>query len=64
MLTKRDVVRRLRAAIESADSLNAFARKHGISPAYVSKVARGEQTPGPKIAKELGLRHVEGWVER
>lgn len=64
MLTHNDMVKRLKAAIEDCSSLREFARKHRISPAYVSKAARGEMTFGPKLAKALGVKAVSGWEER
>lgn len=64
MLTQDDMVQRLRKAIGVAGSLRSFARKHRISPAYVSKAARGEMPFGPKIAKALGVKAVQGWVDR
>lgn len=64
MLTHGDMVKRLRDAIEACASLREFARRHRISPAYVSKAARGEMTFGPKLAKALGVKAVTGWEER
>ena len=64
MLTKQDMRRRLRAAIDAVGGVRAFSRRHRISAAYVSKAARGEMTFGPKIANALGVRAVEGCEER
>lgn len=64
MLTKRDMLARLRTAVDAAGGVRPFCRKHRISPAYVSKATRGEMTFGPKIARALNVVAVEGWVER
>jgi DNA-binding transcriptional regulator YdaS (Cro superfamily) len=36
----------------------AWARKHGVSPAYVSDVINGRREPGPAILDALGIERV------
>lgn len=45
----------LRAAVDKAGTQTAFAKKHGISIAYVNDVLQGRRQPGDKILKALGL---------
>lgn len=45
----------LRAAVDKAGTQTAFAKKHGISIAYVNDVLQGRRAPGDKILKALGL---------
>jgi hypothetical protein len=46
----------LAAAIEDAGGVRAFARRHKLSPAYVSDVRLGKRGIGPRIAEALGFR--------
>lgn len=55
LLTESEVRERLRAAMVEAGGLRAFARAHGISPAYLSRCARNEMPIGAKIEAALGL---------
>lgn len=48
----------LRAAVDDAGSIAAWADQNGISRPYVSLVLRGRQEPGPKIAAALGLQQI------
>jgi hypothetical protein len=50
-----DVLRKLKAVIETAGSLRETARCWGISAAYLSDVMTGNRKPGPKILKHMGL---------
>ena len=52
--TDDDIVAALKAAILSAGGTREFARRCGLSPTFVSLVARGMSRPGPTIAKHLG----------
>lgn len=40
----------------------AWAKAHGISPAYVSDVIQGRREPGEKILKALGLKRIVSYV--
>lgn len=40
----------------------AWAKSHGVSPAYVSDVIAGRREPGKKILKALGLEKVVTYV--
>lgn len=55
MLTERDVIDRLRAAVHEAGSQKACAEKFGISQMYLSDVLNGRRSPGEKILDALGL---------
>lgn len=39
----------------SIDGQAAWARAHGISPAYVNDVLHGRRDPGPKILDAIGF---------
>ncbi len=52
-----DVLSLLREQAE-AQSLSAWARKHGISVAYLSDTLGGRRKPGPAILRGLGLQKV------
>lgn len=45
----------LRAAVDKAGTQTAFAKKHGVSIAYVNDVLQGRRAPGAKILAALGL---------
>lgn len=49
------VITRLRRACRTAGGQAHWAKRHGISPAYVSDVLSGRRAPGPKILAPLGL---------
>lgn len=46
---------------EVAGDQRAWARKHGISPQYVSDVLNGRRLPGDKITRALGLEKALLW---
>ena len=50
-----------RAMLKTAvgDNQAAWARTHGLSPAYVSDVLNGRRDPGNKILEPLGLCRVD-----
>ena len=54
-MTIDDVRAMLRKSCDQAGTLRAWAKVHGLSPAYVSDVVRGNRAPGPSILKALGL---------
>jgi transcriptional regulator with XRE-family HTH domain len=44
---------------------SAFARKHGLTRAYVSQVLAGQRPPSPRLCKGLGLREDgQRWVRK
>jgi DNA-binding transcriptional regulator YdaS (Cro superfamily) len=43
---------------QAAPNQAAWARSHGISPAYVSDVINGRREPGPAILDALGIERV------
>lgn len=58
VLTKQELIERLRAVIADVGSQDAFAQQHAISTAYVSDVLRNRREPGKKILDALGLVRV------
>jgi hypothetical protein len=58
MLTREEVLQRLREACEKAGSENAWAKAHGMSQAYVNDAIRGRREPGPAILEAMGLEKV------
>lgn len=58
-LTDAQVRSKLATACGKAGGVNAFARLHGLTGAYVSMARTGKRTIGPKILAALGLvQHV------
>jgi len=54
-----DVIEILRDDITaSIDGQAAWARTHGVSPAYVNDVLNGRRDPGPKILAAIGFEKV------
>lgn len=64
VLTKQELIERLKATIAALGSQDAFAQQHSISTAYVSDVLRGRRDPGKKILDALGLERVVGYQEK
>lgn len=58
VLTKQELIERLRTAIAAVGSQDAFAQQHSISTAYISDVLRNRREPGKKILDALGLDRV------
>ena len=54
----QEVIERLRRACRQAGGQNHWARRHGLSQAYVSDVLTGKKPPGPRLLAALGLRLV------
>jgi predicted transcriptional regulator len=54
-LTHRQFLKRVRVRCDEAGSLRKYAQSLGLSPSFVSMVARGEKTPNPKILDDLGM---------
>ena len=48
----------LRSKIEEAGGLRAFARKHKLSPAFISDVARGNRKMSERMQIILGVQVV------
>ena len=57
-LVADDVRALLRKACEKSGTQQAWARKHGLSPTYVSDVLVGRREPGPAICKILRVERV------
>ena len=53
-MTLPDLYADLRRACEAAGGQQAWARAHGISPAYVCDVLNARRAPGTKILRALG----------
>lgn len=57
--TADDVVRALHDACAELGSQKAWAKRQGISPAYVNDLLQGRREPNDRIAAMLGFeRHV------
>lgn len=63
LLTELHVFARLRKACADAGSQAEWARRHGLSQAYVSAVLNSAQPPGTRILNALGLARVDRFVE-
>lgn len=55
-MTENDVRKMLKRACNEAGSQRAFARKHGLSAAYISDVLLGHRAPAGTICRALGLQ--------
>lgn len=55
MLTEREVMQRLRAAIEQAGGQNQFARAHGFTNGYISDVLHGKRALADRILASIGV---------
>lgn len=64
MLNERDILDRMRAAVEQAGSQRAFAEQHKISLQYVNDVLRGRREPGQRILDALGVEKVVSYREK
>lgn len=64
MLTERDVLDRLRAAVVAAGSQKAYADYIGVSQTYLSDVLTGNRAPGEKILTALNLKAVIMYQEK
>lgn len=53
---------RLQAACDAAGGQQAWARRHGISPSYVSDVLHARRDPGAAILRALGLAKLVKYV--
>lgn len=58
MLNRVDLYTALCNKCTEAGGQSAFAKKHGVSVAYVSDVLNGRKSPGPALLKAMGLRKV------
>lgn len=58
MLSQDQVRKRLKAACEDAGSQAEWARRHGMSAAYLHDVINGRRGVGKAILGALGLRRV------
>lgn len=56
------VCTRLQAACDAAGGQQAWARRHDISPSYVSDVLHARRAPGDSILQALGLARVVKYV--
>lgn len=54
----------LRVAVRAAGGQSAFARKHGISPSYVSNVLAGRRGFGDDLLAVLGCQRVTAIVNK
>lgn len=56
-----DVISRLMNACHAEGGQSAWAKKHGVSAAYVSDVLKSRRLPGDKITEALGLEKALLW---
>jgi hypothetical protein len=64
MLTEREVMERLRAAVTSAGGQRRFAAAHGFTPAYVHDVLHGKRGLAQRILDALGIERVVSYREK
>lgn len=57
-MTEQEALCVLAAQIEQCGSAQAWAKKHGVSPSYVSDVRMGRRDMGEKMLSALGLERV------
>lgn len=57
-MTKEQVIKLLRSACDRAGTQAAWARAHGIAPAYVNDVLNERREPGDKILAALGIERI------
>lgn len=57
-MTKSDLIELLAVEVRWAGSPAAWARKHSVSPSYVTFVLQGDKEPGPKILAALKVERV------
>lgn len=57
-LTKTDVLKMIYALCLSCGSQKEWAKKCGISEAYLSDILRGNREPSEMVLKALGLKKV------
>lgn len=55
MLTEQEVIKRLRDAIEDAGGQREFARRVGLTPAYVNDVLHGRRALADRILAAIGV---------
>jgi hypothetical protein len=46
----------LKAAVEREGSQVVFARNHCVNRSHINMVLKGKKSPGPTVARALGLR--------
>ena len=54
-LSEASAVLRLKAAVDTAGSLRAFAEVNGLTHSYVSQVLRGATPMSKRLAESIGL---------
>ncbi len=64
MMTTDDVRRMLRGACQAEGSQSAWARRAGVSQAYVNDAMHGRREPGEAILQALGLERVTTYRKR
>lgn len=57
-LSEREVIERLREACRVAGNQAAFAKLHGLTPAYVGDVIHGRRQLADKILRAIGIEKV------
>jgi hypothetical protein len=58
------VIEKLKVEVEKAGSCGAFAKRIGVSPAYIIAVRSGKTPPGPAITSFFGLTTVKMYEVR
>lgn len=57
-MTSDDVRRMIAKQAEDVGSVSLWAKRHGVSQAYVAHVLNGRQEPGQKLLEALGIERV------
>lgn len=58
LMTKAEVMRRLREDVLADKSMRSAAARYNVSPQYLSKVLLEQKPLGPKLLGALGLKRV------
>lgn len=56
MLTEREVMERLRAAVKAAGGLRRFAEQHGFTASYVHDVLNDKRALADRICAAIGVQ--------
>ena len=60
-LSLEEVRQRLQNQVNAAGGQTAWAKRHGVSLAYVNDVLKSRRLPGNKITKSMGLEGALLW---
>lgn len=65
IFTSEETISLIRSRIDQKDGTqSAFAKRIGISTAYLHDVLNGRRRPNDKIISELGLTEIRGFAKK